>query len=88
MTVSKTGEIFVADGNGVAVFSATAAGDAPRARYIQWNSDKIAVDGSDNLYVRSGRFVAVFPPTATGSVAPARLIGGVNTTIRGGYAHD
>lgn len=88
MTVSKTGEIFVADGNGVAVFSAAATGDDPPVRYIQWNSDKIAVDGSGNLYIRSGGSIAVFPPTATGFVAPARLIVGPHTTIRAGYAPD
>jgi hypothetical protein len=84
MTVSRSGEIFISDGNGVAVFAKGATGDDPPARYIQWPSMyQIAVDNSDNLYVSSQNTVAVFDPTATGAATPARLIGGPH--IQGKY---
>ena len=89
MTVSRSGEIFISDGNGVAVFAKDATGDDPPSRYIQWApSSYIAVDSSDNLYVLRRGTVAVFGPTATGAATPSRLIGGPHTRIRGEYDHD
>lgn len=89
MAVSPDGEIFVNDGNGVAVFSATANGaDAP-VRYIRWDGggnksiwpSLIAVDGKDNLYVQSGLSIAVFGPDDTGLVVPSRVISGPHTQL-------
>lgn len=91
MTVSPEGEIFVNDGRGVAVFSATANGvDAP-VRYIQWDGGGnmpfmpglIAVDGKDNLYVQNGLSIAVFGPDDTGLVVPSRVISGPHTQLAG-----
>jgi len=91
MAVSPDGEIFVNDGNGVAVFSATANGaDAP-VRYIQWDGGGetpitpglIAVDGKDNLYVQDGLSIAVFGPDDTGLVVPSRVISGPHTQLAG-----
>jgi hypothetical protein len=80
LVVSATGEIFVWDGAGIAVFSATATGNADPERYIAGvtytsaESD-IAVDGQDNLFVENGESsVEVFGPTDTGTVAPSRTI--------------
>jgi hypothetical protein len=62
---STTGEIFVSDGKGIAVFSPTATGNADPVRYILGSSqnpdgsstaiipDFITVDSSDNLYVQN-----------------------------------
>jgi len=87
--VSKSGEIFVSDGSGVAVFSPTATGDDAPARYIRLGpATSIAVDSSDNLYVRNFGTIAVFGPTATGAAVPARTIGGPHTQIRSEYAID
>ncbi len=59
-----TGEIFISDGKGIAVFSPTATGDADPVRYILGNSHSaadsstaiapglITVDSSDNVYVQ------------------------------------
>ena len=89
MAVSPAGEIFVNDGNGVAVFSATAkVSDAP-VRYIQWDGGGeapltpgyIAVDGKDNLYVQNGLSIAVFGPQDTGLVVPSRVINGPHTQL-------
>jgi hypothetical protein len=89
MTVSKSGEIFASDGNGVAVFSQTAKDDDAPVRYIQLNyASSIAVDSSDNLYVRSHGTLSVFGPTATGAAAPLRVIGGPHTQIRSEYTYD
>lgn len=91
MAVSPEGEIFVNDGNGVAVFSATADGaDAP-VRYIQWDGGEktpvtpgfIAVDGKDNMYVQNGLSIAVFGPDDTGLVVPSRVISGPHTPLAG-----
>jgi len=89
MAVSPAGEIFVNDGNGVAVFSATAKGSDAPARYIQWNGGEgatltpgyIAVDGKDNLYVENGTSIAVFGPQDTGLVIPSRVISGPHTQL-------
>jgi hypothetical protein len=63
MVANTTGEIFVNDGNGIAVFGPAATGDADPVRYILGNTqpgggvdtaikpDVMAVDSSDNLYV-------------------------------------
>jgi hypothetical protein len=89
MKVSRSGEIFISDGNGVSVFAKDAAGDDPPARYIEWqSSSSIAVDGSDNLYVRNGGSIAVFGPTATGTATPARLISGPHVRFRSKYNYD
>ena len=87
MAVSPAGEIFVNDGNGVAVFSAAANGSDAPVRYIQWNGGGltpltpgyIAVDGKDNLYVQNGSSIAVFGPHDTGLVVPSRVINGPDT---------
>jgi hypothetical protein len=93
MAVSPSGEIFVNDGNGVAVFSATANGSDAPVRYIQWDSGDggtpvtpvyIAVDRVDNLYVQSGSSIAVFGPQDKGLVVPKRVIGGPHTQFAGG----
>jgi hypothetical protein len=90
MAVSLTGEIFISDGKGIAVFDETANGTADPARYILGNSQPgggpataiapglIAVDPSGNLYVQNtaDSSIAVFGPTATGTVVPSRKIAG------------
>ena len=65
MAVSPSGEIFVNDGKGIAVFGPTANGNADPVRYILGNTQSggdsstsiipdyyIAVDSSDNVYVQ------------------------------------
>jgi len=94
MAVSQTGEIFVSDGKGIAVFSATANGNADPLRYILGVTQasaaitpgNIAVDNQDNLYVSNAvdSSVAVFGPTDTGTVIPARTITG---KLSGSGAH-
>jgi hypothetical protein len=89
MAVSPTGEIFVNDGKGVAVFGATANGSDAPVRYIQWDGGGetpltpgyIAVDVKDNLYVQSGSSIAVFGPQDTGLVVPSRVINGPDTQL-------
>ena len=96
MIASATGEIFVSDGVGIAVFSSTATGDADPVRYILGNSQpgggastaivpgySIAVDSSDNLYVlnKSDSSIVVFGPTATGNAVPSRTISGLLTQV-------
>jgi hypothetical protein len=98
MVVSATGEIFVSDGNGIAVFSSTATGNADPVRYILGNSQPpggpanaiapgfaIAVDSSDNLYLlnKVDSSIAVFGPTATGNVVASRTIVGPLTLLDG-----
>ena len=94
---SSTGEIFVSDSNGIAVFSPTATGIASPLRYILGPSQStggstsvfspgfITVDGSDNLYVQniSDSTIVVFGPTDTGHVVPARTISGPLTRVSG-----
>jgi hypothetical protein len=90
MAVSQKGELFISDGNGIAVFGETANGLADPVRYILGNSQPgggtstaiipglIAVDASDNLYVQNtaDSSIAVFGPTATGNAIPSRTIAG------------
>jgi hypothetical protein len=90
MAVSQKGEIFISDGNGIAVFGETANSVADPVRYISGNSQPgggpstaitpglIAVDASDNLYVQNtvDSSIVVFGPTATGPVVPSRIIAG------------
>lgn len=91
MAVSPSGEIFVNDGNGVEVFSATANGSDAPVRYIQWDGGElapvapgyIAVDGDDNLYVQNGGSIAVFGPHDMGLVVPSRVISGPHTQLAG-----
>jgi len=94
---SSTGEIFVSDSNGVAVFSPTATGSASPLRYILGPPQStggttsvfipglITVDGSDNLYVQNeyDRTIEVFGPTDTGNVVPERTISGPLTRVSG-----
>jgi sugar lactone lactonase YvrE len=94
---SSTGEIFVSDSNGIAVFSPTATGNASPLRYILgppkstggttsvFSPGLITVDGSDNLYVQntSDSTIVVFGPTDTGNVVPARTISGPLTRVSG-----
>jgi len=95
MTASAAGEIFISDGQGIAVFSATATGNADSARYILGNTQPgggsstaitpglIAVDSSDNLYVQNltDSSIDVFGPTDTGNVVPERIIAGSLTHL-------
>lgn len=97
MTVSRTGEIFVADGNGVSVFDRTATGNADPARYILWSAPSkgelqewvnLAVDDAGNLYVRNGTVIAVFGPKDTGAANPTRIISGPQTQMAGGSTNN
>jgi hypothetical protein len=91
MAVTTKGEIFVNDGNGVAVFSITANGTDAPVREIQWDGGGdtpvtpgfIAVDGKDNLYVQNGLSIAVFGPDDTGLVVPSKVISGPHTQLAG-----
>jgi hypothetical protein len=81
MTVSAAGEIFINDGNGIAVFSAMANGDADPVRRIEgqflsrgYFYPAITVDATGNLYVPTSEGIAVFGPKDTGMVAPSRLL--------------
>ncbi len=94
---SSTGEIFVSDGTGIAVFSSTATGNATPLRYILGPAQQaggakpafspgfIAVDGSENTYAvnTSDSTIVVFGPTDTGHVVPARTISGPLTRVSG-----
>jgi hypothetical protein len=95
MAVSKAGEIFVSDDNGIAVFAPGATGKADPVRYIRQlvkTDDGVAiapiygpymaVDSADNLYVGSNGNqgpVIVFGPNDTGAVLPSRVLGGDKT---------
>jgi hypothetical protein len=95
MTASASGEIFISDGKGIAVFGATATGNADPARYILGNTQPgggsstaitprlIAVDSSDNLYAQNltDSSIDVFGPTDTGNVVPERIIAGSLTHL-------
>lgn len=89
MAVSPSGEIFINDGSGVAVFSATANGSDSPVRYIRWDGGGqgtiapgyIAVDANDNLYVQSGGSIAVFGTHDIGLVVPSRVISGPHTQL-------
>jgi hypothetical protein len=101
MVTSATGEIFVSDGKGIAVFSPAATGDDDPVRYIMGNTQPgggsataitpglIAVDSSDNLYVTdtTDSSIVVFGPTDNGTVVPARTIAGPLTHLAGTYAY-
>lgn len=89
LAVSPSGEIFINDGSGIAVFSATANGSDAPVRYIQWDGGGqapltpgyIAVDANDNLYVQNGESIAVFGPHDHGLVVPSRVISGPHTQL-------
>jgi hypothetical protein len=85
LTVSKAGDIYVYDGTGIAVFDATATGDADPVRYIQGAAaNYMTVDDGGNLYVGSNRSdwpIMVYGPKDTGAVVPARAIGGSQTSM-------
>lgn len=97
MVASAGGEIFVSDGQGLAVFSPTATGDADPVRYILGNTQSgggastaiipgfIAVDNADTLYVQNtvDSSIVVFGPTDTGTVVPSRTIAGPLTQLPG-----
>jgi hypothetical protein len=92
MAVSTTGDIFVSDGKGIAVFSPTATSDADPVRYIVpagITPNVIAVDSMDNLYVQdfADASIAVFGPTATGTATPSRRITGPLSYLSGVGAH-
>jgi hypothetical protein len=84
MAVSPTGQVFLSDGKGVAVFDDVATGI--RNRYIIGESQSgaaivpgnITADGSGNLYVQNtaDSSIAIFGPTADGTVVPTRTISG------------
>jgi hypothetical protein len=90
MAVSQKGELFISDGNGIAVFGETANGLTDPVRYISGNFQlgggpstaitpgRIAVDASGNVYVQNiaDSSIVVFGPTATGAVVPSRMIAG------------
>jgi hypothetical protein len=94
---SSTGEIFVSDGTGIAVFSPQATGNATPVRYIlgpiqqaggakpAFSPGFIAVDDSDNTYAQntSDSTIVVFGPKDTGNVVPARTISGPLTRVSG-----
>jgi hypothetical protein len=97
LAVGKAGEIYVYDGVGIAVFDATATGDADPVRYIQsvammdlpiapgkiW-ANYMTVDDAGNLYVASNRDdwpIMVYGPKDTGAAAPMRAIGGSQTSM-------
>jgi hypothetical protein len=89
MAVSPKGEIFVNDGSGVAVFSATANGNDAPVRYIQWDGGGktpvplgfIAVDGKGDLYIQNGLSIGIFGPEDTGLMVPPRVISGPHTQL-------
>jgi len=101
MVSSAKGEIFVSDGKGIAVFSASAAGNDDPVRYVQGYSQTdggpsipitpgvIAVDALDNLYVQNtaDSSIVVFGPTDTGSVAPSRTIAGPDARLTSNGSH-
>jgi len=97
MAVGATGEIFVSDGVGVAVFSSTATGNVAPTRYITGVTSTgtpivpqtITVDTQDNLYVVNAvdQSIAVFARTATGPAIPARTISGRLTPV-GAYLNQ
>jgi hypothetical protein len=101
MVASLIGEIFVSDGKGIAVFSASATGNDDPVRYIQGYSQTeggsstpitpgvIAVDAADNLYVQNtaDSSIVVFGPTDTGSVAPSRTIAGPVARLTSNGSH-
>ncbi len=98
MAIDSNGLLYVADGgntpagnalsNMIAVFSASATGNATPIRLIQGpltqinNARQIALDAAGDLYVANGwdGSILVFAPGANGNVAPARVIatGAVN----------
>lgn len=96
MAVSASGQIYVSDGKGIAVFDSAATGDAGPTRYILpagITPGQIAVDSLGNLYVVNAAegSVAVFGPTATGSSVPDRVVTGritVGSHITLGIATD
>jgi len=101
MVASAKGEIFVSDGKGIAVFSATATGSTDPVRYIQGYSQTeegsstlitpglIAVDATDNLYVQNtaDSSIVVFGPADRGSVAPSRTIAGALARLTSNGSH-
>lgn len=101
MVASATGEVFVSDGKGIAVFSATATGNVDPVRYIQGYSSSedgssrpitpgvIAVDAGDNLYVQNtaDSSVVVFAPNDRGSVTPSRTIAGPIARLTSNGSH-
>jgi hypothetical protein len=101
MTASSSGEIFVSEGKGIAVFNPTATGNADPVRYILGNTQPgggsataiapglIAVDSSDNVYVTDtiDSSIVVFGPTDNGTVVPARTIAGPLTHLAGTHAY-
>ena len=96
MQASSTGELFVSDGVGIAVFDSKATGSAAPARYIKGVTASsngqsivpglIAVDRLDNVYVvnRNDSTVAVFGSAANGTVVPSRVISGGLTVMPSG----
>jgi len=98
MAIDSSGLLYVADGgdtpagnapsNMIAVFSASATGNATPIRLIQGpltqidEARQIALDAAGNLYVanQGDGSILVFAPGANGNVAPARVIstGGIN----------
>jgi len=91
LNVSPAGEIFVADGTGLSVFSATADGNADPERHITGSfllhSGLGTVDTNDNAYVVNGSDtpIVVYGPTADGNALPIRALGGDLTQFDGGY---
>jgi hypothetical protein len=93
LAVSKAGEIYVYDGTGIAVFDATATGDADPVRYIQGVATSagpgkiwalyMTVDDAGNLYVAGNGYIpiVVYGPKDTGPVAPMRAIAGDQTSM-------
>jgi hypothetical protein len=96
MVASPDGEIYISDGIGIAVFSATATGNADPVRYITGNYTSggggsttvvpslITLDSGGNLYVQdnSTNTIAIFKSTDTGNVTASRIISGKSSTTK------
>ena len=90
---SQTGEIYVYDGSGIAVFSATANGSDKPVRYLSLpapgvNSyETFTVDRAGLLYVsNTPGTIYVYGASASGTAAPIRTIHGPSTNLSGLYA--
>lgn len=97
LSVNPAGEIFVADGTGLSVFSAKANGNDDPVRHITGSFLQrtasspyiyaLTVDTNDNVYVVNGSDtpIVVFGSTADGNAGPIRALGGDLTQLDGGY---
>jgi hypothetical protein len=99
---SPSGEIFVSDGKGIAVFGSSASGDVDPDRYIMGISQTtddgastmiapglLTLGPSDTLYVQNpaDSSIMVFGNKDTGNVVPSRTIAGPLTRLTGAGYH-